>query len=197
MLRILVVTSVVLCFWVGGTSAHPHLFITTQFVMVFDDEGLHGIRVFWQCDEMYSVSTVESFDENADGVFNQEEAQNLADLAIESLADFGYFTHVKIDGVQHPVTVVENLKVTYEQNHLQYSFFVPCPVNIGGEPKEIKVAPYDKEYFAGMFFAEEKSVLFEKADKYEIETKIQEDLDTLIYFDMINPVTFSMTVSRR
>lgn len=178
-------------------AAHPHMFVFTQFTLVFDDQGLASIKVLWDFDEMYSVTTVESFDENHDGIFNPEEAEELARIGVESLADFNYFTHITIGKEQYPVQRVEDMKVEFKNNHLLYSFTVPCPVGISDVPTNIKISPYDNEFFAAMFFSEQQPVIYQNSDAFSIESSIAKDPDILIYFDSLNPFALTLSIKKK
>lgn len=178
-------------------AAHPHMFVFTQFTLVFDEQGLASIKVLWDFDEMYSVTTVESFDENQDGIFNPEEAEELARIGVESLADFNYFTNITIGKKPYPVQRVENMKVEFKNNHLLYSFTVPCPVKIADSPTSIKISPYDNEFFAAMFFSEQQPVIYENSDAFSIESSIAKDPDTLIYFDSLNPFALTLSIKKK
>mgnify|MGYP001547898470 CR=1 FL=1 len=181
----------------SSISAHPHLFVTTRYILVFEEQGLKGIQVNWEFDEMYSVGTVESFDENKDGELNPAEAQELAKLGTEHLAKFSYFTNVVVDQTPYPLKLIQDMKVTYEQSRLFYSFYIPFPVPINNKDRIIKISPYDPEYFAAMFFTQQKPVLFQNAENFQIQSKIAEDPDTRIYFDMINPIAITLSIRKK
>ena len=178
-------------------SAHPHLFINTYYTLVFDAEGLVGIRVFWCMDEMYSAMTVADFDSNGDGTLNDKEAKELARLANESLPDFNFFTNIEIEGRPYPVKTVSDLLVTFESGYLNYEFFVPCKVEDNGKKQTMKISPYDPEYFAAMFFTDDQPVLLENAEEYTITISIGEDPEKKIYFDMVHPMTLKLTFQRK
>lgn len=177
--------------------AHPHLFVVAKYVVEFNEHGMSGINVYWQFDEMYSVGTVEAFDENGDGIFNPEEAEELARLGTEHLAQFSFFTNISVNNSVVPVKNIKDMQVGYENNQLIYTFFVPCSIPVGKEGVSIKISPYDPEYFAAMFFAETQPVGYQNAENFSIETRIYEDLDTAIFFDMIHPITLSMVVQKK
>ena len=88
--------------------AHPHLFVTTSYTLVFDDNGLAGIRVYWSLDEMYSSMTGGDFDKDQNGTFSAQESGALVQLASESLPPFNFFTNIEIDGQSFPVKSVSD-----------------------------------------------------------------------------------------
>lgn len=178
-------------------SAHPHLYISTRYTIVFDDKGLAGIRVFWSMDEMYSSMTGADFDKDGDGTFNAQESGELVKIASESLPPFNFFTHIEIDGQVLPVKSVSDFKITYESSLLTYDFFVPCPIPAGNKQVTVKISPYDPEFYAAIFFADDQPILLENDEGFKIDTSIGEDPDRTIYFDMIHPVTLNLVFQKK
>lgn len=178
-------------------AAHPHMFVLANYVVEFNDSGLNGVYVSWQFDEMYSVGTVQAFDENGDGIFNQKEADELAKLGTEHLVQFSYFTNISVNNTAMPVTNIRDMRVRFENNQLIYTFFVPCSIPIGKERVKIKISPYDPEYYAAIFFAETNPVGYQNGEGFTIDSEISEDPETSIFFDMIHPITLSMVVHKK
>lgn len=177
--------------------AHPHLFITTSYTLVFDDHGLAGIHVHWSFDEMYSSMTGGDFDKDKDGTFSAQESGELVELASTGLPPFHFFTNIEIDGQSFPVNSVTDFKITYESGQLGYDFFVPCPVPSENRSRTVKLSPYDPEFSAAMLFADDQPVLFENAERFKIDITIGEDPDKTIYFDMIHPVTLTLIFQKK
>ncbi|WP_420413355.1 DUF1007 family protein [Roseibium sp.] len=90
----------VLCavFWfaalgVVAVQAHPHVFVEARSSLVFNDQGeAVAVRHIFRFDDAFSAFAIQGFDKNQDGVYSREELAELADVNIESMADFGYFT---------------------------------------------------------------------------------------------------------
>jgi ABC-type uncharacterized transport system substrate-binding protein len=73
--------------------AHPHVWATVRSEIVFGaDHRITGIRHHWTFDEFYTAMAVQGLDANGDGVYSKEELQPLAQVNVESLKDFDYFT---------------------------------------------------------------------------------------------------------
>jgi len=79
-----------------GTSAalaHPHVFVEARSKLVFDDQGQAiAVRHVFRFDDAFAAFAVQGFDANGDGVYSREELSELAQVNVESMADFGYFT---------------------------------------------------------------------------------------------------------
>lgn len=192
--------SMVLLFVSVGTGvAHPHLFVTTRYTVVFDQDGLTGIKVSWIFDEMYSSMTATDFDEDGDGILGEQECDELIRLAKESLPISDFFTHITINDVPLPVKKVSDFVVYMKDGMLNYQFLVPCRVTVGNKKTKVKISPYDSEFFAALFFAQEKpfEVKGKGAKQFKIVTEVGEDPDTLIYFDMIHPWTLTLICQKK
>jgi ABC-type uncharacterized transport system substrate-binding protein len=169
--------------------AHPHLFIEQQLEIVFDDKGLAGIRVRWKFDDMFSSMVIQDFDTNRNGTFEPGEIKDIKENAFAAVADYDYFTFIKINGTAFKVKFVKDFSAVLTHRQLVYEFFIPCHVSAADTVKKVTVASYDPSYYAALSFADEKPVALEKAEKFEVTMSVREDLNTKIYFDMIHPWT--------
>lgn len=174
---------------VNELFAHPHVFITTRYVLVFDEKGLSGVRVFWSMDEMYSSMTGDDFDTDGDGVFNERESSELLRLASQSLPQFNFYTNIEVEGKVIDVKKVTDFEISYESGLLDYSFLVVCPIPYAGKPVDFKVAPYDPDLYSGLFFADDQPVLLENSERFKVEISIKEDPEKTIFFDTMHPTT--------
>ncbi len=76
-----------------GVLAHPHVFVEARSRLVFDDNGKAvAVRHIFRFDDAFSAFAIQGFDTNNDGVYSREELSELANVNVESMADFGYFT---------------------------------------------------------------------------------------------------------
>ena len=76
--------------------AHPHVWVTVETTVLFDNGSITGLRHKWTFDEFYTAMAVQGLDTNNDGSYSREELAELAKVNIEGLAEFGYFTHAKL-----------------------------------------------------------------------------------------------------
>lgn len=91
--RRLVLAMVVLLVSLTGLSAHPHVFVEARSKLVFDDAGeVVAVRHVFRFDDAFSAFAIQGFDKNGDGEYSREELSELAQVNVESMADFGYFT---------------------------------------------------------------------------------------------------------
>ncbi|SFK54407.1 ABC-type nickel/cobalt efflux system, permease component RcnA [Pseudovibrio ascidiaceicola] len=74
-------------------AAHPHMFVQARAELVFDDDGyLTHIRHKWLFDDLYTAYAVQGLDVNQNGFFEKDELAELAEINIQGLSEYGYFT---------------------------------------------------------------------------------------------------------
>ncbi|MEA2101807.1 MAG: DUF1007 family protein [Thermodesulfobacteriota bacterium] len=127
--------------------AHPHVFIDSQTTFVFDNNGLSAIDVRWVFDEMFGATFIMDYDANANGVLEKNEVATIKEEAFDYLKNFGYFTHINIDGRPFKVQFVTKFNAINEDGQLVYSFTIPCHVRASHTPKKISLAIYDESYY--------------------------------------------------
>jgi len=171
----------------GVAFSHPHVFIALRLKAVFDDKGLACFNVQWEFDEMFSSMIADDYDKNQNGIFEKAEIALIKDEAFSYLANYNYFTFIKINGKAFDVKFIKNFSPRLINNKLIYEFIIPCHVTALSKFKNITVAAYDPSYYTAIFFAKKNSVSLVNPGIFKIETTIKEDKTTLIYFDMINP----------
>ncbi len=77
--------------------AHPHVFVTMETDVIYGpDKSITGFKQKWTFDEMYSSFATYGLDTNNDGKFDVAELQSLADINIQSLKEFDYFTFPRV-----------------------------------------------------------------------------------------------------
>ena len=110
---------------------------------------------------------VEGLDTNKDGVYSKEELPPLAQVNVELLKDFDYFTFVHFEGEDDkPIKLKPPVDywVDYDKSVLTLHFTLPLekPVDPHGKPVEVDV--YDPSFFVAFGFATEKPVTLAGAD---------------------------------
>src|SRR3954467_8262389 len=84
---------------VGAASAHPHVWVTMKNTVVYAPDGSAiGVRHDWTFDDMYSAFATQGLEQKKKGEFTREELQPLAQVNVESLKEYDFFTYAKADG---------------------------------------------------------------------------------------------------
>lgn len=79
-------------------AAHPHVWVSVEATVEFDNGAITGITQRWTFDEFYSAQAGEGLDKNRDGKLDRGELAELAQINMEGLKEFDYFTEVRLAG---------------------------------------------------------------------------------------------------
>jgi ABC-type uncharacterized transport system substrate-binding protein len=168
-------------------SAHPHTYVANRFTILFDDQGLTGIRVNWVFDKFFSAMILEDYDGNHDNVLEPSEVETIKKEAFSFLVNQGYFMHIKIDGEPFEVKYVKDFTARTRDGALIYEFTVPCHVRAAGQPRQIRAAPYDATFYTLVLFAETEAVQIKGGSKFEVNYKIEKNPREAYYHGMVQP----------
>ncbi len=132
----------------GGAHAHPHVWVSMQTSVAFNDAGLvMGVDVEWTFDDAYAQVALEGMDKNGDGVYSADELEALTRENIGSLKDYNYFTFMRVDGVAQKATSVANAGQIYSNNQLTLHFTVPLQTPVDPRKQQFEVKIFDPEFY--------------------------------------------------
>lgn len=77
-------------------NAHPHVWITVESTVLYEQGSVAGIKHKWTFDEFYTAMAIQGLDTNNDGNYDRQELTELAKVNIDGLREFAFFTHVKL-----------------------------------------------------------------------------------------------------
>jgi ABC-type uncharacterized transport system substrate-binding protein len=125
--------------------AHAHIFIDYTIKAEFDSNGLKGMRTVWSFDRMFSSFIIKQFDKNNDRNLSKEEVAAVRNNAFRALAKDGYFAHVSHGKKKLPVPQPQefNAKIIGNKDIVQYSFFIPLPVQADGKEQRVSLFFFD------------------------------------------------------
>lgn len=78
--------------------AHPHVWVTTETTVLYENGTIVGLRHKWSFDDFYTSMALQGLDKNNDGVYDRSELAELAKVNVDGLKDFDYFTVVSLAG---------------------------------------------------------------------------------------------------
>jgi ABC-type uncharacterized transport system substrate-binding protein len=131
----------------GPAAAHPHVWVDNVLTFVFDGDRLTSLRLTWSFDEFFGTAIIRRFDENRNSRFEPAENDKLQASAFAALKEYGYFTHIEIDGKPVTVDSVRGFQASVRSNQLVYDFTVPLPAPVDPATAAISVSIYDESYF--------------------------------------------------
>lgn len=129
-------------------GAHPHAWIDLKTTVLFDDQGrVTGLRQRWVFDEVYSLFAIEGFDSDGDGQPDDEKLWKLAVVNLESLAEYDYFTKLKVDGTQPAYERVTDYETFMNGDLLVLIFTVTLAEPVDPRWNAVTYAIYDPTYY--------------------------------------------------
>lgn len=146
--------AVAACCAASAAQAHPHVWVTAKAQIAYADGKVTGVRHAWAFDPEYSAFVTQGLDANKDGKLTPDELASLATTNTENLAEFGYFTKLKVAGKEQAFTEPREAAMRMEGNILTLTFLLPLksPAAPGRGVAALEV--YDPTYFVSFGFAE-------------------------------------------
>jgi len=138
-----------------SASAHPHVWVVTKSSVVYAPDGtVVGIRHAWAFDDMYSAFATQGLDQKTKGVFTREELQPLAQVNVESLKEYDFFTFAKSDGKKAVFDEPKDyhLEFNAKDSVLTLHFLLPLKKPVKMQMLTLEV--FDPSYFIDFQFAE-------------------------------------------
>jgi ABC-type uncharacterized transport system substrate-binding protein len=139
--------------------AHPHILIEARTELLFNAQGqVVGVSNVWDFDDAFSAYAIQGYDSKGDGKPTREDLQPFAEINLNSLAEYGYFTRMKVDGLNVSFAHPKNYFDVFANEKLTLSFTLPLakPLDLHGKTLQLEV--YDPTYFAAITFAQREPV---------------------------------------
>ncbi len=107
-------------------AAHPHVWIAAEAQIIYAPDGrVTGIRHRWSFDEAYSVFSTQGLDKNNDGKLTPDELEELAKVNVESLAEYNYFSVLKLNGKKQEMLPPVDYGLSFENKTLTLALTTP------------------------------------------------------------------------
>jgi ABC-type uncharacterized transport system substrate-binding protein len=134
-----------------AAEAHPHVWVTSTSQLVYGADGaITGIRHAWKFDEMFSTYAVQDIQPKTKGVYTREELAPLAQVNVDSLKDFDFFTFARAGGRSAPkeeFLTPTDYFLEFKDGSLILNFTLPFKAPL--KAKQFTVEIYDPTYFVG------------------------------------------------
>ena len=135
-------------------QAHPHVWIVARAVVEYDGARVSGIRHSWRFDRAYGSFVTQGLDSNGDGRLSPEELQGLAAENTANLAEFGYFTKLKVAGAEPAFAEPREPRMTMDADGLTLSFLLPLKTPAAQGRGVTALEVYDPTYFVSFGLAD-------------------------------------------
>jgi ABC-type uncharacterized transport system substrate-binding protein len=141
-----------------GAGAHPHVLVDAASEIVFDEKGrIAAIRHHWRFDEAFSAFAVQGLDTDGDGTYTREELAPLAQINVESLSEFEFFTFLSTGDYEVGFSEPRDYWLETDGEYLTLHFTLPVSRALAStEPVTLEV--YDPEYFVAFSLPSEEAV---------------------------------------
>ena len=155
-LRCFVVAALAL-FIAAEAQAHPHVWVTMKSQVVYGTDGAAtGVRHAWTFDDMFSTFATQGLESKEKGKFTREELAPLAQVNVESLKDFDYFTVARANGKKADLKAPIDYYLEFTGGLLTLHFTLPLAAPAKAQNLDFEVA--DPTYFVDFSFAEKEPV---------------------------------------
>lgn len=138
--------------------AHPHVQVSVRSVVMLDDAGeITAIRHAWKFDEAFSAFSTTGLDTDKDGKLSREELASLAQVNVESLNEYAFFTYLKKGKDSSGFGAVKDYYLAHDGKALTLHFTLPVETKKIAV-KEARLEVYDPSYFVAFEFEKEAPV---------------------------------------
>ncbi len=133
-------------------AAHPHVWITFEIEVVYDkNKAVTGFRHRWAFDELYTSFAIQGLDKNRDGKYDRAELQELAQVNISAMKEYGYFTYPKLSGTVIERKAPRDYWLDYKDGILTLNFTLPLVKPVpGASVKDFSVTVYDPSFYVDL-----------------------------------------------
>jgi ABC-type uncharacterized transport system substrate-binding protein len=139
-------------------QAHPHVWITAETTVLYENGTFTGLRHRWTFDELYSAMETEGLDKNNDGKLDREELSELASFYVTGLKEYSYFTYPALGGQKLSLGEPKDIYLEFKDKLLSLNFTVPFAKPVLIDAKGFAFSIYDPSFFIALDMDKPNSV---------------------------------------
>ena len=144
-------------FSIGRADAHPHVWVMLRSEILYSADGaMTGVRHAWTFDDMFSAYALQGMPHAKKGEYTREELAPLAQVNVESLKEYGYFTFARADGKKLKFSEPVDYWLEYTNSTLVLHFTLPLQAPVSAKAMQIEV--YDPTIFVDFQFGKDRPV---------------------------------------
>lgn len=137
--------------------AHPHVLVDTASEVIFENRQVMGVRHHWRFDEAFSAFASQGLDTDGDGKLTRTELQPLAQVNVESLSEYDFFTQISVADDEAGFSAPTDYWLEQDTGRLILHFTLPLARPIAAKG-EFKLEVFDPEYFVAFSMPNEEAV---------------------------------------
>ncbi len=141
-----------------AVGAHPHVWVDVKTAVVYEAGRIAGFQHAWTFDEGYTTMAIEGLDTNGDGTYDRDELAELAQVNIDGLKEFAYFTYPKLGEGELATGAPMDYWLEHKNGILTLHFTLPLaePVLAGAQGFNFQVM--DPSFYIAFNLAKEDPV---------------------------------------
>ena len=125
---------------VNRADAHPHVWVTFHSEVLYAADGtMTGVRHAWTFDDMFSAYALQGAPHAKKGQYTREELASLAQVNMDSLKEYGYFTFARADGKKLKFSDPVDYWLEYKNATLTLHFSLPLKAAATAKALQIEV----------------------------------------------------------
>ncbi len=128
-------------------SAHPHMWVTYEMTVDYDQGTVTGVDHVWSFDDAYTAMALEGLDTNNDGKYDQHELEPLLKVNMDGLKEFNYFTVAKLGEEQLAFNPPTSAHLDYTNGILRLFFHLTLAKPVLADAEGLTFAVFDPSYF--------------------------------------------------
>ena len=141
----------------AAAEAHPHVWITAKSEVVYAADGtISGVRHAWTFDDMFSTYALQGIETETKGVYSREQLAPLAQVNVENLKEFGFFTFAKADGKKQKFSEPVDYYLEYKDEALTLHFLLPAKTPFKARQTALEV--FDPAFFIDFKFTDKDPI---------------------------------------
>lgn len=139
-------------------AAHPHVWVTVETTVLYEGGSITGLKHKWTFDDMYTAMAIQGLDANGDGQYTREELAELAQVNIDGLREFGYFTVAKLGQTTVKAKEPVDYYLEYTNGVLSLYFTLPFAQPVLADAPDFNFAVFDESFFIAFDFGKDNPV---------------------------------------
>ena len=155
-LLVLIVSGVLMS--ATGAEAHPHVWVTVKTTVLFKGGAIVGLQQHLTFDEFYAAMAIEGLDKNNDGVYDRQELAPLAQVNMDGMKEFKYFTFAKLGDAAVELSPPTDYWLEYTNKLLTLYFTLPLAKPVPATAKGFAFSTYDASFFIAFELAEKAPI---------------------------------------
>ena len=165
--------------------AHPHIWIKNSPTLDMQMGHIVAITQDWTFDAFFSAALIKDFDRDKNGRFDAAEIALMKKNAFSALKDFGYFTHVRVDGKKASPTDIRAFTAKIAGGKVTYRFTLGLPKPVDPRRQKAAFLFYDHTYYVDVALSGSTPVGLKNGVGCRVS--VADDKANPIYFGLVVP----------